>query len=233
MVYTNMTSKFLKTKCLIAAATCLMANQCFAWGLAGGLVQSKLEAKDYDGLKIDSNGVTGSILFGDFDSQLTPALNASYQKGDGDTRHGPLPTDYYGKLESNYFEGTGTLGYLLYNPTNFTLRLTFGLGLGVADLKLKHPTEGTISSNATFLVAPIGLEASYLVPNTNLSFFGGASYKYLMDVSEARTRCADGTSSSTSGYRACDGHDGISFESDFISGDLKGWQFAIGGKLYF
>ena len=232
-MYTNMTSKSFKTRCLIAAATCLFANQCFAWGLSGGLVTSNMESKDYDGLEIDANGVIGSIQFGDFDSQLAPALNASYQKGDGDTRHGPLPTDTYGKLESNYFEGTGTIGYLLFNPNNLTVRLTMGLGLGVADLKLKHPTEGTISSNATFAVLPVGLEANFLVPNTNLSFFGNATYKYLMDVSESRSRCVDGTSSSTSGYRACEDHGGISLDSDFVSGDLSGWQFAIGGKLYF
>lgn len=233
MVYTNMISKSFKTKCLIAAATCLMANQCFAWGLSGGFATSKMDSKDYEGLQIDSNGVTGSILFGDFDSQLAPALNATYQKGDADVQ-GPIPVvDNYGKLESNYFEGTATIGYLLMNPNNLTVRLTMGLGLALADLKLKTPTQGTISSNATFAVLPVGLEANYLVPNTNLSFFGSTTYKYLMDVSNARTRCVDGTSSSTSGYRACQDHQGISFESDFISGDLKGWQFAIGGRLYF
>ncbi len=232
MVYTNMTSKSFKTKCLIAAATCLIANQCFAWGLAGGLATSKMDSKDYDGVEVDANGVAGSIHFGDFDSQLAPALNASYLRGDANVQ-GPTPQDNYGKLEANTFEGTGTIGYLLYNPANFTLRLTMGLGLAVADLTLKHPTQGNIDSNATYAVLPVGLEANYLVPNTNLSFFGGATYKYYMDVSESRSRCVDGTSSSTSGYRACDGHQGISFESDFVSGDLSGWQFAIGGKLYF
>lgn len=225
-MYTNMTSKSFKTKCLIAAATCLIANQCFAWGLAGGLTTAKNESKEYDGLELDMNGLTGSIHFGDFDSQLAPALNASYVRGDTQTRG-------YGKLEANNFEGTGTIGYLLYNPENFTLRLTMGLGLAVADLTLKHPTEGNIDSNATFAVLPVGLEANYLVPNTNLSFFGGATYKYYMDVSESRSRCVDGTSSSTSGYRACEDHGGISFDSDFVSGDLSGWHFAIGGKLYF
>ena len=225
MVYTNMISKSFKTKCLIAAATCLMANQCFAWGLSGGFAHSKMDAKDYEGVEVKSNGVIGSILFGDFDSQLAPALNATYQHGTGDT--------LYGGLESNHFEGTATIGYLLMNPNNLTVRLTMGLGLALSDLKLKTPTQGTISSNATFAVLPVGLEANYLVPNTNLSFFGSTTYKYLMDVSNARTRCVDGTSSSTSGYRACQDHQGISFESDFISGDLKGWQFAIGGRLYF
>lgn len=226
MVYTNMTSKSLKTKCLIAAATCLIANQCFAWGLAGGYVHANPESEDYSGLDFDMNGLTGSIHFADFDSQLAPSLNAIYMRGKGDT--------LYGELEADYFEGTGTLGYMLYNPPNFTLRLTFGLGLGVGDLKLKtNNNQGDIDSNATFAVLPVGLEANYLVPNTNLSFFGGATYKYYMDVSEARSRCIDGTSSSTSGYRACEGHGGISFDSDFVSGDLTGWQFAIGGKLYF
>ncbi len=221
-----MKSKFSKTKYLLAAAACLVANQGFAWGLSGGYVYSKPESKDYDGLEFDLNGVAGSIHFGEFDSQLAPALNALYYTGSGDSR--------YGGIDSDYFEGTGTIGYMLFNPQNLTVRLTLGLGIGVGDLKLKtNNGSGNIDSNATFAVLPAGLEANYLIPNTNLSFFGNATYKYYMDVSESRSRCVDGFSSSTTGYRACDGHGGLSFDSDFASGDLSGWQFGVGAKLYF
>ncbi len=208
----------------IAMVSLLSANQAFAWAAGVGAIYSNPVVKDYDDLDFDLAGVSGTFQLGEFDSLLTPAGHLQYATGSGTTPNG--------KIDANYFEASGTVGALVYSKSNFTLRGTAGIGLGIADLKIKTNT-GTNSTDATFVAFPLGLEASYLVPNTNLSFFGSANYKLYIDVGDERIRCADKTISTESGYRVCDNNGGLAPDSSFPIGSMKGVQFGIGAKLFY
>lgn len=215
---------FTTIKWLAVAVATLASSQSFALGLGGQLLYSNPEVRDYDGLNFDLAGVSGSLQLGDFDSLLAPAVNAQFATGSGDTPNG--------KTDVNYFEVTGTAGVLLYNQNNIALRGVAGIGIGIADIDVRA-TNLNNDTDASFVVFPIALEASYLVPNTNLSFFGSAGYKMYVDVGDTRTRCADGTVSSDSGYTVCDSKGGFAADTEFPVGKMRGIQFGIGAKLFY
>ncbi len=208
----------------VAMVSLFAATHSFGWAVGAQAIYSKPEVEDYDNLKFDLAGLSGTLQLGEFDSLLSPAVHAQYATGDGKTPNG--------KTEVNYFEVTGTAGALIYSTNNFVLRGTAGAGLGIADLKVKTNI-GTNDTDASFVVFPLGLEANYLVPNTNLSFFGTANYKLYLDVGDERIRCADDTVSSESGYGVCDSRGGFAADTEFPIGKMKGVQFGIGAKLYY
>lgn len=213
-----------KIKLMMLVAGSLVANQCFAWGLAGGLVHSEVESKDYSGLKFKLDGVGGSIELADFDSNLLPYLYGQYTTGDGRAKDG--------NIDVNFFEGHAGVGYMMLNQQNLVIRFNLGLGLGVADLDFKSSV-GNFGNTATFFVLPVGFEANYLIPDTNLSLFGNAGYRYYMDVSDSHTTCADGYTEPNNGYNVCTDHGGVSKGSDYAAGNQSGYQFGVGAKLHF
>jgi hypothetical protein len=213
-----------KINLMLLLASSLVANQCFAWGLAGGYVHSEVKAKDYSGLEFNLDGVGGSIEFSDFDSNLLPYLYGQYSTGEGTPRNG--------SIDVNYFEGNAGVGYLMYGNESLSLRLNLGLGLGVADLDFKSP-QGNLGNTTTFFVIPVGLEAGYAIPNINLSLFGNVGYRYYMDVSDSHTTCADGYTEPQNGYDVCTNHGGVSKTSDYAAGNLSGLQFGAGIKIHF
>ncbi|XID74484.1 hypothetical protein ACF3NA_08080 [Alkanindiges sp. WGS2144] len=208
----------------VALVSLLMANQGFAWAIGTQVIHSNPQVKDYDDLDFDLNGLSGTLQLGEFDSLLSPAVHAQYATGKANSLNG--------KVDVNYFEGTATAGQLIYSTSNFVLRGTAGIGIGIADLKVKTE-QGTNNTDASFVVIPVGLEANYLVPNTNLSFFGTAGYKWYLDVSDDRIRCADGSVSSDSGYHVCDNKGGFAADTKYPVGKMDGIQFGIGAKLYY
>ena len=208
----------------LAMISLLSANQAFAWAAGVQAIYSKPVVKDYDDLEFDLAGLSSTFQLGEFDSLLSPAGHLQYATGSSNTPNG--------SIDVNYFEASGTVGAAIYSSSNFVLRGTAGVGLGIADLKIKTKT-GTNSTDATFVAFPFGVEASYLVPNTNLSFFGTANYKFYVDVGDERIRCADKTISEDSGYRVCDNNGGIAADSSFPIGIMKGVQFGVGAKLFY
>ena len=208
----------------VAMVSLFTATQSFGWAVGAQALYSNPKVDDYDNLEFDLAGLSTTFQLGEFDSLLSPAVHTQYSTGDGKTPNGTT--------EVNYFEATGSAGYLVYNTKNFVLRGTAGAGLGLADLKVKT-NKGTNKTDASFVVFPFGLEANYLVPNTNLSFFGTANYKLYLDVGDERIRCADGTISAESGYKVCDNNDGFANDTNFPIGKMKGLQFGIGAKLFY
>lgn len=213
-----------KIKLMMMLAGSLCANQCFAWGLAGGYVHSEIKSKDYSGLDFKLDGLGGSIEFSDFDSNLQPYLYGQYSTGEGTPRDG--------SIDVNYFEGNAGFGYMLFGNESLTLRLNLGLGLGVADLDFRGP-QGSLGNTTTFFVLPVALEAGYAIPNINLSVFGNVGYRYYMDVSDSHTTCADGYTEPNNGYNVCGSHNGVSKSSDYAAGDQKGVQVGVGMKIHF
>ncbi len=215
---------FTTIKLLSVAFASLVSTQSFAIGLGGQLLYSNPEVRDYDGLNFDLAGVSGTLQLGEFDSLLAPAVHAQYATGDGSTPNG--------KTDINYFEVTGTAGVMLYDRNNFVVRGVAGIGIGIADIDVRATTINN-DTDASFVVFPVSIEASYLVPNTNLSFFGTAGYKMYVDVGDTRIRCADGTVSSESGYTVCNGRGGFASDSEFPVGKMNGMQLGVGFKLFY
>lgn len=215
---------FTTMKWLSVAFAALVSSQSFALGLGGQLLYSNPEVKDYDGLKFNLAGVSSTLQLGEFDSLLAPAVHAQFATGSGDTPNG--------KTDVNYFEVTGTGGLLMYDHNNFVIRGVAGIGIGIADIDVRATTINN-DTDASFVVFPVSVEASYLVPNTNLSFFANAGYKLYLDVADERIRCADGTVSSDSGYNVCNGKGGFASDSEFPVGKMDGMQLGIGIKLFY
>lgn len=215
---------FTTIKLLSVAFATLVSTQSFALGLGGQLLYSNPEVKDYDGLNFDLTGVSGTLQLGEFDSLLAPAVHAQFATGSGDTPNG--------KTDVNYFEVTGTGGVLIYDQNNIVVRGVAGIGIGIADIDVRA-TNINNDTDASFVVFPVSVEASYLVPNTNLSFFANAGYKLYLDVADERIRCADGTVSSDSGYNVCNGKGGFASDSEFPVGKMDGMQLGVGIKLFY
>ncbi len=215
---------FTTIKLLSVAFATLVSTQSFALGLGGQLLYSNPEVKDYDGLNFDLAGVSGTLQLGEFDSLLAPAVHAQFATGSGDTPNG--------KTDVNYFEVTGTGGVLIYDQNNIVVRGVAGIGIGIADIDVRA-TNINNDTDASFVVFPVSVEASYLVPNTNLSFFANAGYKLYLDVADERIRCADGTVSSDSGYNVCNGKGGFASDSEFPVGKMDGMQLGVGIKLFY
>ena len=151
-------------------------------------------------------------------------MHAQFVTGSGDTPNG--------KTDVNYFEVTGTGGVLIYDQNNIVVRGVAGIGIGIADIDVRA-TNINNDTDASFVVFPVSVEASYLVPNTNLSFFANVGYKLYLDVADERIRCADGTVSSDSGYTVCDGKGGFASDSEFPVGKMDGMQLGVGIKLFY
>lgn len=215
---------FAPVKWLAVAFAALLSSQSFALGLGGELLYSNPEVKDYDGLNFDLAGVTATLQSGEFDSLLATAVHAQFATGSGDTANG--------KTDINYFEVSGTGGVLFYEQNNIVVRGVAGIGIGIADIDVRASTVNN-NTDASFVVFPVSVEASYLVPNTNLSFFANAGYKLYIDVADERIRCADGTVSSDTGYNVCNGKGGFAPDSEFPIGKMDGVQAGFGIKLFY
>lgn len=216
--------KITTLKWIVVAVASLVSTQSFALGLGGELLYSNPEVKDYDGLNFDLVGVAGTLQLGEFDSLLAPAVHAQFSTGSGDTPNG--------KTDVNYFEVTGTGGVLIYDQNNIVVRGVAGIGIGIADIDVRASTIKN-DTDASFVVFPVSVEASYLVPDTNLSFFANAGYKLYVDVADERIRCADGTVSSDTGYTVCNGKGGFAADSKFPVGKMQGVQLGFGVKLFY
>lgn len=202
----------------------LLTQQTFAWGLSGELIASQPKAHDYDGLTFDNYGLGGSIDFGQFDSGVTSHLKAEYQQGSGKA-HGH-------DLDIKYYEGSANLGIMTWQQDNMTLRLKMGLGVSYADYKVKTAT-ANMTGHEVYGVLPLGLEAGYLIPTINMSLFANAGYKLTKDLTGNQNTCADGYKAHRNDYDVCNGHGGVNNYSDFMLGNLSGFQMGVGARLHY
>ena len=123
------------------------------------------------------------------------------------------------------FSFGGHLNLINYN--SFYSLATLGMGISVLS------ADGF--DDSAYFTLPIGLEAGYTFTHA-LSIYGGVGYKWAFDISnkDDKTRCNDGSWSSSTGSGTCSWHGGIDYyySSNYI-GDFDGLTYKAGVRYNF
>ena len=146
----------------------------------------------------------------------------------------PHENGLWGKFEyqqNNKYDGNAYEfsfgGHLNFIDVNGFYALgTLGSGVSVLD------ANGFDTS--TYWTIPIGLEAGYTF-TPSFSLYAGVGYKWSINITgDEKTRCNDGTTSSSTGSGTCSWHGGIDYyyDSNYI-GDYDGVTYKAGMRYNF